>query len=91
MEEFTIWVPEHSDHPCMKGKTPAHSSWLFDALASSSLSQEAPLIEELLAFTPRGGVDDQVDAFCQGVIWIETQFWRGRGYAAAPVPMVFSR
>ena len=49
------------------------------------------LIEELLAFTPRGGVDDQVDAFCQGVIWIETQFWRGRGYGTAPVPMVFSR
>ena len=49
------------------------------------------LIEELLAFTPRGGVDDQVDAFCQGVIWIETQFWRGRGYGTPPVPMVFSR
>jgi predicted phage terminase large subunit-like protein len=49
------------------------------------------LVEELLAFSPRGGVDDQVDAFCQGVLWIEAQFWRGRGYGSAPVPMVFSR
>jgi predicted phage terminase large subunit-like protein len=49
------------------------------------------LIEELLAFSPRGGVDDQVDAFCQGVLWIEAQFWRGRGYGSTPVPMVFSR
>jgi predicted phage terminase large subunit-like protein len=49
------------------------------------------LVEELLAFSPRGGVDDQVDAFCQGVLWIEAQFWRGRGYGTSPVPMVFSR
>jgi predicted phage terminase large subunit-like protein len=49
------------------------------------------LVEELLAFSPRSGVDDQVDAFCQGVLWIEAQFWRGRGYGTAPVPMVFSR
>jgi predicted phage terminase large subunit-like protein len=49
------------------------------------------LVEELLAFSPRGGVDDQVDAFCQGVIWIEAQFWRGRCYGASPVPMLFSR
>jgi predicted phage terminase large subunit-like protein len=49
------------------------------------------LVEELLAFSPRGGIDDQVDAFCQGVLWIEAQFWRGRGYATSPVPMVFSR
>jgi predicted phage terminase large subunit-like protein len=49
------------------------------------------LVEELLAFSPRGGVDDQVDAFCQGLLWIEAQFWRGRGYGASPVPMVFSR
>ena len=26
------------------------------------------LIEELLAFSPRGGVDDQVDTFCQGLL-----------------------
>jgi hypothetical protein len=49
------------------------------------------LIEELLAFSPRGGIDDQVDAFCQGVLWIESQFWRGRGHSSAPLPMVFSR
>jgi predicted phage terminase large subunit-like protein len=49
------------------------------------------LVEELLAFSPRGGVDDQVDAFCQGVLWLEAQFWRGRGYGSWPVPMVFSR
>ena len=49
------------------------------------------LVEELLAFSPRGGVDDQVDAFCQGVLWIEAQFWRGRGYGSTPVPMLFSR
>ena len=49
------------------------------------------LIEEMLAFSPRGGIDDQVDAFCQGVLWIEQRFWRGRGSSQAPVPMVFSR
>lgn len=49
------------------------------------------LIEELLAFSPRGGVDDQVDAFCQGVLWIEAQFWRGRGHSSTPLPMLFSR
>ncbi len=49
------------------------------------------LIEELLAFSPRGGIDDQVDAFCQGVLWIEGQYWRGRGHSSAPLPMVFSR
>ena len=49
------------------------------------------LIEEMLAFSPRGGIDDQVDAFCQGVLWIEQRFWRGRGSSQVPVPMVFSR
>ena len=49
------------------------------------------LIEEMLAFSPRGGIDDQVDAFCQGVLWIEQRYWRGRGSSQAPVPMVFSR
>jgi predicted phage terminase large subunit-like protein len=49
------------------------------------------LIEEKLAFSPRGGIDDQVDAFCQGVLWIEQRYWRGRGSSQAPVPMVFSR
>jgi len=49
------------------------------------------LVEELLAFSPRGGIDDQVDAFCQGVLWIEAQYWRSRGHSSAPLPMVFSR
>jgi hypothetical protein len=49
------------------------------------------LLEELLAFSPGGGVDAQVDTFSQGVLWIEAQFWRGRGYGGSPVPMVFSR
>ena len=49
------------------------------------------LLEELLAFSPRSGVDDQVDAFCQWVLWIEAQYWRGRGQSSAPLPMVFSR
>ncbi|MFZ0407287.1 MAG: terminase [Cyanobium sp.] len=49
------------------------------------------LVEELLAFSPRGGIDDQVDAFTQGVLWIEAQYWRGRGHNSAPLPMVFSR
>lgn len=48
------------------------------------------LVEELLAFSPRAVVDDQVDAFCRGVLWIEAHFWRGRGYGSSPVPMVFS-
>ena len=41
-------------------------------------------------FAP-SGVDDQVDAFCQGVLWIEFQFWQGWGYGSSPMPMVFSR
>jgi len=49
------------------------------------------LIEELLAFSPRGGIDDQVDAFCQGVLWIEQRYWRGRGSSQMAVPMLFSR
>jgi predicted phage terminase large subunit-like protein len=49
------------------------------------------LIEEMLAFSPRGGLDDQVDAFCQGVLWIEQRYWRGRGSSQVPVPMLFSR
>ncbi len=37
------------------------------------------LIEELLAFSPRGGVNDPVEALCQGVLWMDAQFWRSRG------------
>jgi hypothetical protein len=57
------------------------------------------LIEELLAFTPRGGVDDLVDAYrcaedcvvTKAVLWIEGPYWRGRGHRQTPVPMLFSR
>ena len=49
------------------------------------------LIEEMLAFSPWGGLDDQVDAFCQGVLCFEQRYWRGRGSSQSPVPMVFSR
>jgi predicted phage terminase large subunit-like protein len=47
------------------------------------------LISELLGF-PNGAHDDLVDAFCQGVIWLQTQHWRGRG-TATPRPLLFSR
>ena len=49
------------------------------------------LIEQLLAFSPRDDVDHQVVAFCQGLLWIEAQYWRGRGHSSVPLPMVFSR
>jgi len=48
------------------------------------------LVDELLTFSPRGGIDDLEVAFCQGALWHEAQFWRGRGYGSSPVPMVFS-
>ncbi len=64
---------------------------LVEAGQLSFARKAESLVEELLAFSPRGGVDDQVDAFCQGVLRIETQFWRVRGYGTFPVPMVFSR
>ena len=54
-------------------------------------SRSASLQEELLGFSPTCGVDDQVDAFCQGVLWIEGQYWRSRSGSTAPVPMLFSR
>ena len=47
------------------------------------------LITELLGF-PNAAHDDLVDAFCQGVIWLQTQHWRGSG-KAAPRPLLFSR
>ena len=47
------------------------------------------LITELLGF-PNAAHDDLVDAFCQGVIWLQTQHWRGQG-KATPRPMLFSR
>ena len=56
-----------------------------------SVRKAASLIEEQLAFSPRRGVGDQVDAFCQGVLWIEAQYRRGHGHSSAPVSKVFSR
>ena len=47
------------------------------------------LISELLGF-PNGAHDDLVDAFCQGVIWLQSQHWRSQG-KATPRPLLFSR
>jgi predicted phage terminase large subunit-like protein len=47
------------------------------------------LITELLGF-PNAAHDDLVDAFCQGVIWLQNQHWRGNGSTAAR-PLLFSR
>lgn len=47
------------------------------------------LITELLGF-PNAAHDDLVDAFCQGVVWLQNQHWRGSGSAAAR-PLLFSR
>ena len=47
------------------------------------------LITELLGF-PDAAHDDLVDAFCQGVIWLQNRHWRGQG-KAPPRPLLFSR
>ncbi|WP_254931008.1 terminase [Cyanobium sp. BA20m-14] len=47
------------------------------------------LITELLGF-PNAAHDDLVDAFCQGVIWLQNRHWRGQG-KATPRPLLFSR
>jgi len=47
------------------------------------------LITELLGF-PNAAHDDLVDAFCQGVIWLQNRHWRGSGSTAAR-PLLFSR
>jgi predicted phage terminase large subunit-like protein len=47
------------------------------------------LITELLGF-PNAAHDDLVDAFCQGVIWLQNRHWRGQG-KAPPRPLLFSR
>ena len=50
---------------------------LVEAGQVSFARKAESLVEELLAFSPRGSVDDQVNAFCQWVLRIERQFWRG--------------
>ena len=47
------------------------------------------LQSELVSF-PTGAHDDLVDAFCQGVIWLQQQHWRGRGRSEPPRPLLFS-
>jgi len=47
------------------------------------------LTSELLGF-PNAAHDDLVDAFCQGVIWLQSQHWRSQG-KATPRPLLFSR
>ena len=47
------------------------------------------LTSELLGF-PNATHDDLVDAFCQGVIWLQSQHWRSQGNAT-PRPLLFSR
>jgi predicted phage terminase large subunit-like protein len=47
------------------------------------------LQSELLSF-PTGAHDDLVDAFCQCVIWLQQQHWRGRGRSEPPRPLLFS-
>jgi hypothetical protein len=43
----------------------------------------------LLSF-PTGANDDLMDAFCQGVIWLQQQHWRSRGRSEPPRPLLFS-
>ena len=53
------------------------------------LLSESSIQSELLGF-PTGAHDDLVDAFCQGVIWLQQQHWRGRGRSEPPRPLLFS-
>ena len=47
------------------------------------------LINELLGF-PNAANDDLVDAFCQGVIWLQNKYWRANS-RGTPMPLLFSR
>ena len=45
------------------------------------------LITELLGF-PNAAHDDLVDAFCQGVIWLQNQHWLGSDPAIRPTALL---
>jgi len=67
----------------------AVAPWLEAGQVGFQRPTEA-LQSELLSF-PTGAHDDLVDAFCQGVIWLQQQHWRGRGRSEPPRPLLFSR